>query len=567
MSVLSSLLVNFGRLASLLQVIFYLPLALDLAGTEAFLALSAALASYYFILSTIRLLTRRTRLAWVGTLLATFQFIVIPACLLICFNVYSPPSESYFAHVARRPSAQAAAAAAAASSASPSSTVFEHAAATAGTSFFRGLKDRVHLSGSGASSRLAESTSSQASLPAELDLLFSGDVEGFVHAVLRACLIAFFFLARNVPGWWSTFLRFSSPVFSLLEGVASVLVIQALGSMSRWVIAASLSRPPSPRRRLLSYLPSFGLGGAEGWQLLFLLLSAFTYVASAVSLWVSFEGATRDRPGAAAAVGACVASTFWLTAIAFAVRKGNVVETSLMLAYVTFNVTQLSDSLAFVADPLALIRSFKVNAESGSPLPLLPSILGSSKTLIQVGERILGHSLDFISAALSALPKSVIVSLLYRLMVLYAASRILPLLKEGGPPRWARPAAYDSEEEESVSDVSSDEYSNDSYDSEEEERLYAEKRRRRHEMKQNRKNGDHPKSLREEEPFGAFIQIIVSYSRLIMIAVYSHLLLLDQSHQIYWRFLTVGITLTLWAFELLLGKEDADAFTRDWKLV
>ena len=71
--------------------------------------------------------------------------------------------------------------------------------------------------------------------------------------------------------------------------------------------------------------------------------------------------------------------------------------------------------------------------------------------------------------------------------------------------------------------------------------------------------------LKTSFPF-TVIQIIVSYSRLIMIAVYSHLLLLDQSHQIYWRFLTVGITLTLWAFELLIGKEDADAFTRDWKI-
>lgn len=88
------------------------------------------------------------------------------------------------------------------------------------------------------------------------------------------------------------------------------------------------------------------------------------------------------------------------------------------------------------------------------------------------------------------------------------------------------------------------------------------------------------------------ISIIVSYSRLILIAVYSHLLrespiaivslvrstidnvlflssrpvVLDQSHQIYWRFLTVGLTLTVWAFELLIGKEEADSFTKDWKV-
>lgn len=42
----------------------------------------------------------------------------------------------------------------------------------------------------------------------------------------------------------------------------------------------------------------------------------------------------------------------------------------------------------------------------------------------------LGQSLDFISAAGNALPKSVIVSLIYRLTILYASSRILPGLKK-----------------------------------------------------------------------------------------------------------------------------------------
>ncbi|KDN37910.1 hypothetical protein K437DRAFT_240439 [Tilletiaria anomala UBC 951] len=526
MTLVSSALVNFGRLASLLQVLFYLPLSLDLAGTEAFLALSASLASYYFILSTIRLMTKNTRLAWIGNFLAIFQFVVIPACLLVCFNVYSPPSESYFAHLAKRPSALASAGSSATSA--------------AGRSSLFGLR-------AGTSKDTTVETRSDTPHDAGLAGIVGAEFDTLLQAVFNWFIWSFFFLARNVPGWWSTFLRFSSPLFSLLEGVASVLVIQAVGSMSRWVIATSLSRPPSPRKRLLSYLPSFGLGGAEGWQLLFLLLSAFTYVSSAVALYLSFEGATRDRPGAAAAVGVSVSSTFWLTAIAFAVRKGNVVETSLMLAYVVFNVTQLSDSLAFTADPLALIRSFKVNTESGSPLPLLPSVVGSTKTLVQVGGRIAGHSIDFISAALAALPKSVIVSLLYRLMVLYAASRILPLLKAGGPPRWLKPDKSDADDY--------DDYSEDEYDSDEDIRE-EEKPRRKAEQK----------SLSEEEPFGAFISIIVSYSRLIMIAVYSHLLLLDQSHQIYWRFLTVGITLTLWAFELLIGKEDADAFTREWKI-
>ena len=60
----------------------------------------------------------------------------------------------------------------------------------------------------------------------------------------------------------------------------------------------------------------------------------------------------------------------------------------------------------------------------------------------------------------------------------------------------------------------------------------------------------------EGEAFGSFISILVSYARLILIAVYSHLLLLDQKNQIYWRFLTVGLTLFLWGLEIVISKEE-----------
>lgn len=66
--------------------------------------------------------------------------------------------------------------------------------------------------------------------------------------------------------------------------------------------------------------------------------------------------------------------------------------------------------------------------------------------------------------------------------------------------------------------------------------------------------------------FGSFISVIVSYARLILIAVYSHLLLLDQSHQTIWRYSTVSVTLGLWTMELLLGGSNDDVeFASAWK--
>ncbi|CEH12974.1 hypothetical protein CBOM_00924 [Ceraceosorus bombacis] len=498
MSVVWSICVAFGRITTLLQVILYLPLTLDVAGVDAFLALSASLACYYFFLSSIRALVKGTSLAWLGTFLATFQFLVVPACLLVVFNVYSPPSSSYF-------------------STKPQSRAGAFASALGGDNSSVGAiaELRAVLHGVG----LAEG--------------LLGETVGIaVSSVLEWIVEHTFWLARAVPPWWHTLLRWSSPAFSLLEGISTLLVIQVLGSLSRYIIAASLSSPPSPRRKWLSWLPSFGLGGAEGWQLLFLVSAAFVYVSSAVALYLSFDGATRNRPGAAAATGAAVSSTLWLTAIAFAVRKGNVIETSLMFGYVVWNVYQLADSLAFTADPLALIRSFKTDSLVSAPLP--PLILASATALFDLAGHTLGHSARFIAAAGAALPKSVIVSLVYRLMVLYAASRILPVLKaaEGA---W-RDQQVQQEEEDSGSET------------DEELRMDGM-------VKGKAKEGVETKLL---------ISIIVSYSRLLLIAVYSHLLLLDQSHMTVHRFLAVGTALTVWSFELVLGDSEEGMRNTSW---
>ncbi len=194
---------------------------------------------------------------------------------------------------------------------------------------------------------------------------------------------------------------------------------------------------------IMRSLASIGFGASEVWQIFFLLVSATIYVTAAFALYVSFDAATTDRPGTAAAIATSVTSTLWLTAIAFAIRKGNVIETSLMFAYVVFNIYQLGPSLSFTPDPISLIRSFKANTHGQAfvdklprslQAPLTSKILQAVGGLVEVIAHWLGQSMDFIHAAGAALPKSVIVSLIYRLMVLYAASRILPMLKGSVAP-------------------------------------------------------------------------------------------------------------------------------------
>ncbi|KAK0525367.1 hypothetical protein OC835_005632 [Tilletia horrida] len=763
MGVLNRLLTSVGRLVVYLQVLCFLPLSLDLGGRDCFLAYGASLASYYALLSTFRLAVKRTRLEPIGNLLAAFQVIVVPISLLVCFNVYSPPAESYFAEVRRNAAAAAAAAASASAAgsagggtAAAASSSLSSVAAAATASSTAGVASGIAAvasraanklttfggssgggsggfgSGAGGGSRsIPPPPSPPEDLSSLIEWLLTPPTSEGAQRAFAAAVSAFFWLAKRVPPSWSALLRFSSPVFSLLEAVSTLLVIQSVGGLSRSLIASSLSRPRASAKRAPTTLigrlmPKSNIGLAELWQILFLLLSAFTYVVSAIILVLSFEGATRGRPGAAAAVGACVSSTLWLTAISFALQRGNVVETSLLAAYVTFNVIQLPDSLAFTTDPLALIRSFKYAAAGAAagardkhtiagiilglvgfkPETVTPtatesiysSIFDPSKYLprivIESAEAswntlgyALAQSIEFIAAAASALPASVIVSLVYRLVVLYAAIRILPRLKANAnahaaaarrnadaDQRWAKANAAalnagrtsrmlgvpPSSSSGPGSDARAQSYSRNTPrnsgvrapmsasvplsstgpgrpsdgdslgsstsvapnassvsarpsmpvarlgtesegvpepfldadpagvldlglgDETEAEgdaepsaallggrgtglagRLGEERRRRgggdaiaeEGEDEDEELTASGEKRLRDEEPFGAFISILISYSRLILIAVYSHLLLLDQSHQIYWRFLTIASCLLLWTVEILLAEE------------
>lgn len=332
-------LATIGRALTLVQVIFYLPLTLDVGGPDAFLALSASLASYYWCLSSLRLLTRKTRLQWIGTLFASFQFLVVPSCLAICWAVYCPPEKNYFFVRWAR-------------SASGGGGLLANHGPTAGEGLLRSHDASVGGYHPATPPHLA------AIMQAITPILKSRNTHPYLEGLFDFTSASILYLARKVPTWWGTLLRVSSPVFSLLEGSATLLVIQVLGTGCRYIIATSLATPsssladaddvplkegedgkagskaarPTSRYRPLSFLASIGIRGAEAWQLFFLLASAIIYVISGWSLYLSFEGVAARGGGASLMMGVSVASVAWLTAIAFGLGKGNVIETSLIVS-------------------------------------------------------------------------------------------------------------------------------------------------------------------------------------------------------------------------------------------
>lgn len=167
-----------AQLVSILQVLLFLPLTLDIAGPDCMLALSLLLTLSFASSATLHLCVRsNTRWRPVSTLVAWLQPLVIPALLLLTLNLYSTTGEAQHHH---------------------------------------------H--------------------PAWL-----------TYALAAA------------PAYWERLLRTSSPVFVILEGLCTLLCIQALSRFSLGRIQAS--KTPD----------LFRMGS--------LILAAGVYVASAYFLW------------------------------------------------------------------------------------------------------------------------------------------------------------------------------------------------------------------------------------------------------------------------------------------
>ncbi|KAL0253926.1 hypothetical protein I308_101304 [Cryptococcus tetragattii IND107] len=75
------------------------------------------------------------------------------------------------------------------------------------------------------------------------------------------------------------------------------------------------------------------------------------------------------------------------------------------------------------------------------------------------------------------------------------------------------------------------------------------------------------RTLGDEPPNMRITTVFLSYRRAILIAVYTHLLLLDGGSQTWWRWVNIALLLSVWSLELLLDAEgdDTDSVSR-WKV-
>ncbi|KAK5127648.1 hypothetical protein LTR85_006989 [Meristemomyces frigidus] len=309
-------------------------------------------------------------------------------------------------------------------------------------------------------------------------------------------------------GGWDKLLRYSTPVFQLVEGFCSLLVIQAAGQVTR-------------------YLVNTGDGG-DGWMIGLLILSGSIISSSVYFLWriTTFEGIDSQD---AILIGIAITCAFFLCAWGIGSGRGNVVESSLLFAYITLCIYQIFTDY----QPSSPIPPPTQPSTPEFP-PLPPILMASYTTVLQALSSLpatLHNAFGFMVAAVKTVTPSVIISLIYRLMVLYAAARIIPAVRESG----ARA-------------LSEDPY------------------------------------LEDSEGVSTFMGLLSYFSPSILIAVYTSLLMqhfasASGDHPGEWwtsqggegggnisRWINLGATMALYSVELYLGKGHDDGLTSHWKL-
>ncbi|EPS35713.1 hypothetical protein H072_10841 [Dactylellina haptotyla CBS 200.50] len=204
---------------------------------------------------------------------------------------------------------------------------------------------------------------------------------------------------------WNAFLTIFTPIFQLVEGFCTLLVIQSVGQIGRWLVHRKKS---------------------DTWNILLLIASGSIITSAFYFIYriYTFPDITAID---ATLIGVAVTSSLFLCGYGIASGRGSSIESSLLFSYVVLCMYQI-------------FTDYKPNNPADAsqkpdfpPLPpfILSSVSAISDSLFQVLPLALTSSFIFIRSALDTIPPSVLVSLAYRLFVLNASTKIIPAVRDG----------------------------------------------------------------------------------------------------------------------------------------
>lgn len=316
-------------------------------------------------------------------------------------------------------------------------------------------------------------------------------------------------------GTWEKVLGWSTPFFQLAEGFCSLLVIQAAGQITRylvnnggrsdsWMVSYVCARPRSLLIR----------------QIALLVMSGSIISSSIYFLWRVLQFPEISNVDSAL-IGVAITCAVILCAWGIGSGRGNPVESSLLFAYIVLCIYQIFTDY----QPSRPVPVEPASTQTADFPPLPPIIMASYTTLmhaLSVFPSIIQAALNVFTAVFSAISPSVLISLTYRVFVFYASTRIIPAVRESGARAFSQEA-----------------------------------------------------SLEDSDGAGQFLALLSWFSPSILVAVYTSLLLqhfasasnavvgsglwwINQGDGggILWRWINLAGTMALYAVELWLGKQD-----------
>ncbi|KAH6874773.1 ICE2-domain-containing protein [Thelonectria olida] len=210
-------------------------------------------------------------------------------------------------------------------------------------------------------------------------------------------------------GGWDNVLRYSGPVFQLLEGFCTLLVIQAAGQLTRWLV---------------------NRGRSDTWVIILLVFSSSIMASAVYFLWRVAQFPQISNMDATL-IGIAMTTAVFLCAFGIGSGRGNPIESSLLFAYIVLCVYQI------FTDYLPSDHAQADDQASSQPdiPPLPPIIMASYSTFLHMLGSLptaMHSALALLYAAFQTITPSVIISLTYRLLVFYCATRIIPSIRNSG---------------------------------------------------------------------------------------------------------------------------------------
>lgn len=385
---------------------------------------------------------------------------------------------------------------------------------------------------------------------------------------------------------WRYFIVNSTPIFTILEGFCSLLLIQAIGETVNWLTVYK----------------------SDSWLIVSLMASGSTITAALYFLYRIYVFPFTIDMISASLLGSLLTLTAGLGLFGIVSGKGSMIESALLFAYIvrciyeTFPI--LSEDASKTLTSIFTQTTFNLRNEipklppqiTNTVLQLLPflasNLPGSFKAIW-----------EFLIMSIHKLPLPLLLNLAYRIGVFYAATKIIPSLYHDAsypfntPPRTPsqtrspRPSSTNIpglSQSGSNSQTPSNSRHNSTHGTSSEEVIDTTEIQP---LSRSQSSFTRNSFGKKREPRSTIVRLIYSYSPCIVIAVYTHLMMLYKGElgtelkiwgwwspnsdiQVivhpwqFWNWVNMGTTLLLYTAELLGNDSNSGrtALTSHWKV-